>query len=85
MFTGPLQQLMAFSENERQQRHQEGGRSSCGDIDYGTANAAVGITMMPLIDLGAIRAEKAPARPPLGQRLLALWHALVGSRGLTHS
>ena len=41
--------------------------------------------MMPLIDLGAIRAEKAPARPPLGQRLLALWHALVGSRGLTHS
>ncbi len=84
MYTGPLQQLLAISQNERRQQPQQEGEHFYRAIDFETANAAAGIMMMPVIDPSGAHAPS-PARPALGQRVLALWNALWGSRGLTHS
>lgn len=84
MYTGPLQQLLAISQNERRQQPHQEGEHFCRVKDVEMANAAAGIMMMPVIDASRARASS-PARPALGQRVLALWNALWGSRGLTHS
>lgn len=84
MYTGPLQQLLAIRQNERQQQPYQEGEHFCRIVDTATANAAAGIMMMPVIDTSRDRAPF-PVKPSLGQRVLALWNALWGSRGLTHS
>lgn len=84
MFTIPLQQMLALAENEQRTHSDHEGGTPCRSIEPQVANAAAGIMMMPLVSFDAVR-EPVPAKAPLGQRVLALWNSLFGSRGLTHS